>query len=264
VVKVVAAQDAESLERVDALYKSIVPAGTYRAPCIRVAEAAKVLENTQRDLNIALMNELALIFERAGIDTHAVIDAAATKWNFVAYRPGLVGGHCIGVDPYYLTYMAEKLGYHPDVILAGRRVNDSMGGFVGRAAVKQLIAAGKNVAQARVAVLGVTFKENVADIRNSRVAELVRELAEHGVEVVLTDPHADPGEVHRLYGQSLQPMRSLRNLDAIVLAVRHADYERIELEALRAMCRLNPVLVDVKGMVTRERAENAGFRYWRL
>ncbi len=264
VVKLVSAQDEDSLQRIEAMYRTIVPAGTYRAASIRVAEAAKVLENTQRDLNIALMNELALIFERADIDTHAVIDAAATKWNFAAYRPGLVGGHCIGVDPYYLTYMAEKLGYHPDVILAGRRVNDSMGGFVGRAAVKQLIAAGKNVAQARVGVLGVTFKENVADVRNSRVEELVRELIDHGVEVVLADPHADPEEVQELYGLPLTPLSSLHNLDGIVLAVRHRQFEKTSLGVLRELCRHSPVFLDVKAMVQREQAEGAGFRYWRL
>ncbi|MFO7566370.1 MAG: nucleotide sugar dehydrogenase [Enhygromyxa sp.] len=264
VVKVVAAEDHETLERVDALYRSIVTAGTYRAASIRVAEAAKVLENTQRDLNIALMNELALIFARAGIETHAVIDAAASKWNFAEYRPGLVGGHCIGVDPYYLTHMAEMLGYHPEVILAGRRINDSMGHFVGQAAVKQLIAAGKNVAQARVLVLGVTFKPNVSDIRNSRVREVAHELLEYGVEVVLCDPRADAAQVEREYGLPLSSLESVRNIDGVIAAVGHQEYRDLPLERLRGHCRGNPMLVDVQAIYAREAAQRAGFSYWRL
>ena len=264
VVKVVAAEDAQTLERVDALYRSIVRAGTYRAPSIRTAEAAKVLENTQRDLNIALMNELALIFARAGIETHAVIDAAASKWNFADYRPGLVGGHCIGVDPYYLTHMAEKLGYHPEVILAGRRVNDSMGHFVGQAAVKQLIAAGKNVAQSRVLVLGVTFKPNVSDIRNSRVREVACELLDYGVEVVLCDPLADPEQVEREYGLPLTGFQTIHNVDGVIAAVGHREYRELPLEQLRGLCRGNPMLVDVQAIYEREAAEQAGFSYWRL
>ena len=264
VVKIVSGQDEETLDRVDAIYKKVVKAGTFRASTIRVAEAAKVLENTQRDLNIALMNELALIFERASIDTNEVIDAAASKWNFAQYRPGLVGGHCIGVDPYYLTHLAEKLGYHPDVILAGRRVNDQMGHFVGRAAIKELIASGKNVAQARIAILGVTFKENVADIRNSRVAEVVEELADHGVEVVLCDPHANAREVKAEYGLSLVPFEELKNLDGIISAVRHREYAELSLGRMREMCRHNPVLLDVRRLYDADLASQAGFRYWRL
>ena len=264
VSRIVAAQDEETLDAIDSMYRRIVDAGTHRAPSIRVAEAAKVLENTQRDINIALMNELALIFDRAGIDTSAVIDAAATKWNFVPYRPGLVGGHCIGVDPYYLTHLAEKLGYHPDVILAGRRVNDAMGLFVGRVAIKQLIAAGKNVAQSRVAILGVTFKENVADIRNSRVRETVAELRDHGVEVVITDPRADPGEVARAFGVPLSPLDELRNVDGLVVAVSHREYALTCPSHLRALCRHNPVLLDIKGVYDRATTEAAGFAYWRL
>ncbi|MCH9682850.1 MAG: nucleotide sugar dehydrogenase [Deltaproteobacteria bacterium] len=264
VIKVVAAQTEPALDRIDRLYRRVVTAGTHRAPSIRVAEASKVLENTQRDLNIALMNELALVFERANIDTHAVIDAASTKWNFVDVRPGLVGGHCIGVDPYYLTHLAETLGYHPDVILAGRRVNDSMGHFVGRAAIKELIAAGKNVAQAKVAILGVTFKENVADLRNSRTVEVVRELREHGVEVVLCDPQADPHEVEAQYGVALTPVDSLANLDGIVAAVCHREYRMLTPQSLRGHCRLTPVLLDVRAMYEPSHAEQAGFRYWRL
>jgi UDP-N-acetyl-D-galactosamine dehydrogenase len=264
VVKVVSGEDAETLDCIDELYRSIVPAGTYRAPSIRVAEAAKLLENTQRDLNIALMNELALIFARAGIETHAVIDAAASKWNFADYRPGLVGGHCIGVDPYYLTHMAEKLGYHPEVVLAGRRVNDSMGHFVGQAAVKQLIAVGKNVAQSRVLVLGVTFKPNVSDIRNSRVHEVTRELLDYGVEVVLCDPLADSGQVEREYGLPLSTLEAIHNVDGIIVAVGHREYREMPLEQLRGLCRGNPMLVDVQAIYGREAAERAGFSYWRL
>lgn len=264
VVKVVSAGRPEALERVDALYRQIVPAGTYRAPNIRVAEAAKVLENTQRDLNIALMNELSLIFARCGIDTNAVIDTAATKWNFAEYRPGLVGGHCIGVDPYYLTHLAESLGYHPDVILAGRRVNDAMGRFVGRATIKQLIAAGKNVAQAKVGVLGVTFKENVADMRNSRVEELIDELKDYGVEVVITDPHADPKEVQDTYGLRPVELDELRNLDAVIAAVGHREYRQLTPSQLRGMCRHSPVVLDVKAMYQQADLEAVGFHYWRL
>lgn len=264
VSRIVAAQDPQTLDTIDSMYRRIVDAGTHRAPSIRVAEAAKVLENTQRDINIALMNELALIFDRAGIDTSAVIDAAATKWNFVPYRPGLVGGHCIGVDPYYLTHLAEKLGYHPDVILAGRRVNDAMGLFVGRAAIKQLIAAGKNVAQSRVAILGVTFKENVADIRNSRVRETVAELRDHNVEVIIADPRADADEVARTFGVPLSPLEELRNVDGLIVAVSHREYVEASPEHLRGLCRHNPVLLDVKCVYQRDVAEAAGFAYWRL
>ncbi len=264
VVKIVACGDSATLKRVDDVYRHVVKAGTYPTPSIRVAEAAKVLENTQRDLNIALMNEMSLIFDRAGIDTNAVIDAASTKWNFADYRPGLVGGHCIGVDPYYLTHLAETLGYHPDVILAGRRVNDSMGRFVARATIKQLISAGKNIGQARVAVLGVTFKENVADLRNSRAEELVDELSQHGVEVVLADPCADPDEVRATYGIGLTPTPQLRNLDGIVAAVRHRQFEALDIRKLRELCRYSPVLVDVRGLYSSGEAIAGGFRYWRL
>lgn len=264
VVKVISGQDAPALDRVAAIYESVVEAGLFRAKTIRVAEASKVLENTQRDLNIALMNELALIFARAGIDTHAVIDAAATKWNFATYRPGLVGGHCIGVDPYYLTHLAETLGYHPDVILAGRRVNDAMGRFVGQAIIKELIALGKNITQSRVAILGVTFKENVADTRNSRVLEVVQELREHGVEVVLCDPNADPAQVEAVFGARLSRLETLQNLDGIVLTVKHHEFEAQRPRQLRELCRDRPLLADVRAVHRQDDAEAAGFRYWRL
>lgn len=264
VVKVVAGRDADALSRVEALYRPVVRAGLHRAPSIAVAEAAKVLENTQRDLNIALMNEIALICARAGIDTQAVIDAASTKWNFAAYRPGLVGGHCIGVDPYYLTYFAERLGYHPEVIHAGRRVNDGMGHFVGRTVIKELIAAGKNVIQSRLGVLGLTFKENVSDLRNSRVLDVVSELREHGVELHLADPHAPQSEVEPTFGLPLTPLSELRGLDGIVLAVPHRAYEALSAGDLRALCRQNPVLIDVRARVSPEAARAAGFRYSRL
>ena len=264
ITKVTSGSTPEAADAIDALYGSIVLAGTHKATSIEVAEAAKVIENTQRDLNIALMNELAIIFNRLGIDTLEVLAAAQTKWNFLPFRPGLVGGHCIGVDPYYLTHMAEKLGYHPEVILAGRRVNDSMGHFVGQAAVKQLIAAGKNVAQSRVLVLGVTFKPNVSDIRNSRVREVACELLDYGVEVVLCDPLADPEQVEREYGLPLTGFQTIHNVDGVIAAVGHREYRELPLEQLRGLCRGNPMLVDVQAIYEREAAEQAGFSYWRL
>ncbi len=240
VVKLVGARSEKVAKRVASLYSDVVGVhSVHRVSSIRVAEAAKVLENTQRDLNIALMNECALIFDRAGIDTNEVIEAAATKWNFHAYRPGLVGGHCIGVDPYYLTHMAELLGYHPEVILAGRRVNDSMGRFVATKTMQLLRGRG---GQLRVAVLGLTFKENVRDLRNSRVLDLVAELEQWGAEVVLHDPRADPEQVKRVFGK--KPVRSLDDLgdvDAVVLATAHDEYEGLIFPE-------NVVLVDVKGL----------------
>lgn len=249
--KLVAGRTERALERALELYRSVVTEGTvHPVASIRVAEAAKVLENVQRDLNVALMNECALIFDRAGIDTNEVIDAAATKWNFHPYRPGLVGGHCIGVDPYYLTHMAERLDYHPDVILAGRRVNDGMGRFVARKVVELLIAADVRVRGSIVAVLGLTFKEEVADLRNSRVVELVDELARHGIELVLHDPLADPRRVEAIFGQKAVSNWSERRLDGLVLAVPHAEY----LRSVPNWLADNPacgVVVDVKGVLPR-------------
>jgi UDP-N-acetyl-D-glucosamine/UDP-N-acetyl-D-galactosamine dehydrogenase len=246
IVKVVAGEDAATLERVAAAYGAIVEAGVHRAPSIQVAEAAKVIENTQRDLNIALMNELAIIFDRLGLRTADVLAAAGSKWNFLPFRPGLVGGHCIGVDPYYLTSKAEQVGYHPEVILAGRRINDGMGAYVAQKTVKLLAQRPVPLSSARVAVLGLTFKENVADLRNSRVPDIVQELTAFGIEVLVHDPVADAEEAETEYGLRLSRWEELRDLDAIVLAVAHRAYpERIR-ACLPGMMRPGGVVIDVK------------------
>src|SRR5213082_2279267 len=224
ITKVVSGDDAETLEKVAELYSSVVEAGVYRASSIKVAEAAKVIENTQRDLNIAFVNELAIIFERMGLDTHEVLKAAGTKWNFLPFRPGLVGGHCIGVDPYYLTHKAELMGYHPEVILAGRRINDSMGSHIARKTVQQMINAGRNIKGAKVNVLGLTFKEDVPDIRNSKVVDILRELREFGVETFVHDPQAGADETLHEYGQRLTAWDDLPAADAVILAVAHKAF----------------------------------------
>ncbi len=261
VTKVVAGEDEATLDRVARAYEQIVEAGVFRAKSIKVAEAAKVIENTQRDLNIALMNELALIFDRLDINTLDVLEAAGTKWNFLPFRPGLVGGHCIGVDPYYLTAKAEEAGYHPHVILAGRRINDGMGAFVANKLVRMLAGDDKPLARNRVGVLGITFKENVPDLRNSRVPDIVTELRSYGIEVVAHDPIADAEEARREYGIELKPMSELADVDAIVLAVPH----RQVLTGLREqghLVRPGGVLVDVKSALRGE--EPSGIRYWSL
>src|SRR5438477_1159753 len=227
ITKVVSSDDAETLEKVADLYGSVVKAGVYRASSIKVAEAAKVIENTQRDLNIAFVNELAIIFDRLGIDTHEVLQAAGTKWNFLKFQPGLVGGHCIGVDPYYLTHRAELAGYHPEVILAGRRINDGMGPYVARKTIQQMIHAGRNILGARVNVLGMTFKENCKDIRNSKVIDVIRELQEYGCEVFVHDPEADPDETMHEYGIKLCSWEDLPAADALILAVAHKAFLEI-------------------------------------
>ncbi len=259
--KIVAGQDAEALEIVADCYGQIIDAGVYRASSIQVAEAAKVIENVQRDLNIALMNELALIFDRMELDTQEVLDAAATKWNFHRYHPGLVGGHCIGVDPYYLTSKAEQLGIHPQVILAGRRINDGMGAFVASKTVKLLIQAKRSVSGARVAVLGMSFKPNVPDIRNSRVPDIIAELRGYGVEVLACDPLVNPEHVAEEYGLELVPYGDLTALDAVILATPHATL----CEALPALVREQqlPVLVDVLGALQRTGWPDST-HYWRL
>ncbi len=265
VVKVVSGDDAGTLEQVAKLYEAIITAGVHRATSIKVAEAAKVIENTQRDLNIALMNELAIIFERIGIDTLEVLEAAGTKWNFLPFRPGLVGGHCIGVDPYYLTHKAEMLGYHPQVILAGRRINDGMAQFVAQQAVKHLIKAGSPVKGAKVTVLGLTFKENCSDLRNSKVADIVRELLEYGCEVHVHDPVADIAEAMHEYGIRLSTWDELpREADAIVAAVAHRDYLELPQDALKALLKRGGVFVDVKSAHNPARLEEAGYALWRL
>ncbi len=265
IVKVVAAQDAETLESVVDTYQTVVKAGIHRAPTIKVAEAAKVIENTQRDLNIALMNELALIFHRLGIDTQAVLEAARTKWNFLPFTPGLVGGHCIGVDPYYLTAKAESVGYHPQVILSGRRINNGMGKFVAEQAVKLLGKLRRPISDLRVAILGLTFKENVPDLRNSRVPDIIHELVDYGIEVIVHDPLADPEEAEAEYGIRLVPWKDLPSVDGLVLAVGHRVF--IEMGTRELIKPLNNatggVLMDVKGILDPSSLP-AKVQYWRL
>jgi UDP-N-acetyl-D-galactosamine dehydrogenase len=264
ITKVVSGDDADTLERVAALYGSVVQAGIYRAPSIRVAEAAKVIENTQRDLNIAFVNELAIIFEKLGIDTNEVLKAAATKWNFLPFRPGLVGGHCIGVDPYYLTHRAELAGYHPEVILAGRRINDGMGSHIARKTVQQMIHAGRNIKGARVNVLGLTFKEDVPDIRNSKVADVLRELHEFGVDTFVHDPAASSDEALREYGVHLVAWDDLPAADALILAVAHKPFLQIPVaEYLKKIVRKG-CLIDVKSALDAEAFRREGLRVWRL
>ncbi len=263
IVKVVSGEDAETLETVASVYESIIDAGVHRAPTIKVAEAAKVIENTQRDLNIALMNELSLIFDLMGVRTQDVLEAAGTKWNFLKFTPGLVGGHCIGVDPYYLTAKAQALGYHPDVILAGRRVNDSMGAYVAQRMVKLLIAAGFAVSGARVAVLGLTFKENCPDLRNSRVPDILAELAQFGVEVLVCDPLAEPAEAHHEYGVTLSKREDLKDIDGLIVAVSHSEYVEAGLDSLAGMLRPKAPIIDVKSIFAPESTPE-GHAYWSL
>lgn len=265
ITKIVSGMDAETLDVVARVYEIVVDAGVHKAESIKVAEAAKVIENSQRDINIAFMNELSIIFNRMGIDTQAVLKAAGTKWNFLDFTPGLVGGHCIGVDPYYLTYKAEELGYHSQVILSGRRINDDMGKYVAESVVKNLIKADKPVRGAKVAVLGFTFKENCPDTRNTKVMDVVRELREYGIEPVISDPAADAGEAERLYGISFQEIRMIKGMDAIVLAVGHRAFEKLTAEEIgRMFGDGTKVLLDMKGLLNREEYENAGYLYWRL
>jgi UDP-N-acetyl-D-galactosamine dehydrogenase len=262
--KVVSGEDAETLEVVAEVYGSVVTAGVFEAASIKVAEAAKVIENTQRDLNIALMNELAVLFDRMGIDTLDVLAAAGTKWNFLPFKPGLVGGHCIGVDPYYLTHKAEMLGYIPQVILAGRRINDGMGAFVAQRTVKELVKLGHSLAQGVVTVLGLTFKENCPDLRNSKVIEIVRELESYGLTVQVHDPLADIHEAKEEYGLDLVSWDKLKPAQAVVAAVSHAEYKRLSPEEMTRLCWSKPLLVDVKGTYDRPKFEAAGFKVWRL
>lgn len=268
IVKVVSGSDPVTLDVVAGVYGMIIEAGVHRASSIKVAEAAKVIENTQRDLNIALMNELSIIFHKIGIDTNEVLEAAGTKWNFLKFVPGLVGGHCIGVDPYYLTYKAEELGYHPEVILAGRRINDGMGKYVAENTVKEMAKVGKTIRGARVLILGLTFKENVADLRNSRVVDIIAELKEYGVETLIHDPLADSHEAKEEYGvRLLKKLSPMPSLDAIILAVPHQEYRKLDLKKMVSWCgrgREVPLLVDIKGFFSPGPAKLAGFRYWRL
>jgi UDP-N-acetyl-D-galactosamine dehydrogenase len=255
IVKVTAGSTPEAADFVDALYATVVSAGTYRASSIKVAEAAKVIENTQRDLNIALINEFALIFNKLGVDTHEVLQAAGTKWNFLPFRPGLVGGHCIGVDPYYLTFKAEDLGYHPEVILAGRRINDGMGGYVAREMVKELIRRGVPVKGARVLVMGLAFKENCPDLRNTRVIDIVAELTDWEVEVDVWDPWIDADEARHEYGLELIDGAQDGAYDGVVLAVAHEQFAAMGPERIRALGKSGAVLFDVKGMLPKDVAD---------
>ncbi len=264
-VKIISASDTATLDFLEQIYGSVVKAGLHRASSIKVAEAAKVIENTQRDINIALMNELAIIFNKMGIDTVDVLQAAETKWNFLSFRPGLVGGHCIGVDPYYLTYKAESLGYRPEVILSGRRINDNMGKYIAERTIKMLIAADKPVRNACVAILGLSFKENVPDLRNTRVVDIINELREYGVEVLINDPLAIPEEASVHYGIKLSSISLIHNVDAVILAVAHRHYQEMGLNKIAALCRKgSPILIDVKGVLDAEKAQSMGIQYWRL
>jgi UDP-N-acetyl-D-galactosamine dehydrogenase len=262
--KVVSGDDAATLEKVADLYGSVITAGVHKATSIKVAEAAKVIENTQRDLNIALMNELALIFHKIGIDTLEVLQAAGTKWNFLPFRPGLVGGHCIGVDPYYLTHKADMLGYHPQVILAGRRINDGMGAYVAQQTVKEMIANGVQVKGARVSVLGLTFKENCPDLRNSKVVDVVRELQSFGCDVSVHDPLGEAKEAEHEYGISLTPWENMPQCDAMVAAVAHRAYLDMSFAELTAKLNKGGVFTDVKCVHDPAVVLSAGFRLWRL
>lgn len=266
VVKIVAGSDAPTSELLTKIYGAVVAAGIHEASSIKVAEAAKVIENTQRDLNIALMNELSIIFHNLGIDTLEVLEAAGTKWNFLPFRPGLVGGHCIGVDPYYLTYKAEETGYQPQVILAGRRINDSMGGYVSRNAVKMMIQTGRQIKDAKVGILGLTFKENVPDLRNSKVIDIITELVDFGVTVLVCDPLADNDEAKAEYGVSLLPFSDLHDLDALILAVGHDEFRHIDPASLasRFADPESVVILDVKSFWDKNAMLDHGYSYWRL
>lgn len=265
ITKIVSGMDEETLEEIANVYLLVVKAGVHKAESIKVAEAAKVIENSQRDINIAFMNELSIIFNKMGIDTKAVLKAAGTKWNFLNFYPGLVGGHCIGVDPYYLTYKAEQMGYHSQIILSGRRINDDMGKYVAENLVKSLIHADKCVRGAKVAVLGFTFKENCPDTRNTKIIDIVNELREYKIDPVIADPQADSEEAKRLYGIEFTEMGKIKNMDAVILAVSHKEFCGMPMERLDEMFADDKkVLLDLKGLLERKDYEAAGYYYWRL
>lgn len=267
IVKIVSGMDEEALETIAKVYEMVVEAGVYRAPSIRVAEAAKVIENSQRDINIAFMNELSIIFNRMGIDTKSVLEAAGTKWNFLKFYPGLVGGHCIGVDPYYLTYKAEELGYHSRIILAGRRINDDMGRYVAESMVKNLIRADIPVKRARVAILGFTFKENCPDTRNTKVIDIYRELGEYGIHPLVVDPEADAQEARRLYGITFASMDQVRDMDAVIVAVAHQQFlsfDREKVDSFFHPAHRTRVFMDLKGIFDRNQYLTEDYIYWRL
>ena len=265
ITKIVSGMDEETLDIVAKVYEIVVDAGVHRAESIKVAEAAKVIENSQRDINIAFMNELSIIFNKMGIDTKSVLEAAGTKWNFLKFYPGLVGGHCIGVDPYYLTYKAEELGYHSQIILSGRRINDDMGKYVAENVVKNLITADKAVKGAKVAILGFTFKENCPDTRNTKIIDIVKELNEYGIDPMIADPTADAAEAKRLYGVDFVTMDEIKDMDAVVLAVAHTEFSTLTMEQMDSLFgEGKKVLLDLKGLLDRKVYEAAGYNYWRL
>ena len=267
ITKIVSGMDDETLDTVAKVYEMVVDAGVYRASSIKVAEAAKVIENSQRDINIAFMNELSIIFHKMGIDTKEVLAAAGTKWNFLNFAPGLVGGHCIGVDPYYLTYKAEELGYHSQIILSGRRINDDMGKYVAESLIKNIIRAGVNVKDARVAIMGFTFKENCPDTRNTKVIDIYNELKEYGIDSIVIDPEADADEALRLYGIKFSDMADAHDLDAVIFAVSHTTFTKLTKEDIGKMYasgNAHRVLLDIKGIFDRREYEEAGYIYWRL
>ena len=267
IVKIVSGMDEETLDTIAKVYELVVEAGVYRADSIKVAEAAKVIENSQRDINIAFMNELSIIFNKLGIVTKSVLEAAGTKWNFLNFFPGLVGGHCIGVDPYYLTYKAEEMGYHSQIILSGRRINDDMGRYVAENVVKNLIKADIAVKTARVAILGFTFKENCPDTRNTKVIDIVKELREYGIEPVIVDETADAQEAERLYGVKLAGREAVKDLDALVIAVAHEEFSHLSKEEIAGFfnqAHEKKVLVDIKGILNRRDYMTEEYMYWRL
>lgn len=265
ITKIVSGMDEESLDVIAKMYEIVVDAGVHRAESIKVAEAAKVIENSQRDINIAFMNELSIIFNKMGIDTQAVLKAAGTKWNFLNFYPGLVGGHCIGVDPYYLTYKAEELGYHSQIILSGRRINDDMAKYVAENVVKNLIKADKPVRNAKVAILGFTFKENCPDTRNTKIIDIVNELREYGIYPVIADSVADASEAKALYGVEFADIETIHNMDAVVLAVAHTEFADFKMNDVDGFfAEGTKVLLDLKGMLNRKEYEAAGYIYWRL
>ncbi len=264
ILKIVSGDSPETLDAVARLYEKIIVPGVHRASSIKAAEAAKVIENTQRDLNIALMNELAIIFDKLGIDTSEVLEAAGTKWNFLRFKPGLVGGHCIGVDPYYLTHKADMIGYHPQVILAGRRINDGMGKFIAEKTVKHMIAAGSIVKGAKVNVMGLTFKEDCGDLRNSKVIDIIKELKSYGVDVHVTDPTADPEEAMHEYGVRLETWEALPQADAVVAAVAHQAYQAMSVQEIGRKLVPGGAFIDVKAAFDVRAIQEAGFKLWRL
>lgn len=265
IVKVVSGMDEETLDTVAKVYELVVEAGVHRAATIKVAEAAKVIENSQRDINIVFMNELSIIFNKLGIDTKSVLEAAGTKWNFLKFTPGLVGGHCIGVDPYYLTYKAEQVGYHSQIILSGRRINDDMGRYVAENLVKYLIRSDRPVKNAKVAILGFTFKENCPDTRNTRVIDIVNELRQYGITPIIADPEADADEARHEYGVEFEELDSIREMDAVVLAVAHDVFKEITIERMNSFFNSGTkVLLDIKGLLDKSVFESAGYLYWRL